>query len=185
MFDTSVFNYVDRHNLYSDLESFLGKNRDIHVYVTPTQVDEINAISDDAKRARIVGLMQAISAKKILASLGVAGLDESSPHKFGYKGPRVGEVRVADIDEGKPEEIEELRGSVKKNPIGEHMADSTILDTAITENMDYLVTADKYMKTRLPDRLKKVRVYPQKHPELKIKFIEKKDDLMGFLKKLV
>jgi hypothetical protein len=65
------------------------------------------------------------------------------------------------------------------------MADTTILDTAITENMDYLVTVDIYVRIQLPDRLRKVRIYPQKHPELKIECIEKKDDLLDFLKKLV
>jgi hypothetical protein len=129
--------------------------------------------------------MQAISAKKVAASLGVAGLDESSPHQFGYKGLRVGEFRVANMDESKPEEIEKLKGSVKRNPLGEHTADTIILDTAITENTDYLVTADKYMKTKLPEQLKKVRIYTQNHPELKIEIIKNKDDLINFLKKLI
>jgi hypothetical protein len=54
-------------------------------------VDEINAISNASKIARILDLIHAISAKKVAASLGVVGLDESSPHRFGYKGLRVGE----------------------------------------------------------------------------------------------
>jgi rRNA-processing protein FCF1 len=182
MFDTSIFNFIDRHDLYSGLESFLGNNKGIQVYITPTQVDEVNAISDASKRARILGLIHAISAKKVAASLGVAGLDESSPHKFGYKGPRVGEFRVAEVDESKPEEIEKLRGSIKKNPLGEHTADTTILDTAITENMDYLITADRRMKTKLPGALKKVRIYSRNHPELKVELINNRDDLMNFLK---
>ena len=185
MFDISIFNFIDRHDLYSGLESFLGNNEGIQVYITPTQVDEINAISDASKRARILDLTHAISAKKVAASFGVAGLDESSPHRFGYKGLRVGEFRVADMDESKPEEIEKLKGSVKRNPLGEQTADTTILDTAITENMDYLVTADKHMKTKLPEQLKKVRIYMQNHPELKIEFIKNKDDLINFLKKLI
>ena len=81
-------------------------------------------------------LIHTISAKKVAASLGVAGLEESSPHRFGYRGPRVGKFRVADINDSKPEEIKKLKGSVKKNPLGKHTADTTILDTAITENMD-------------------------------------------------
>src|SRR5215211_312890 len=103
MFDTSIFNFIDRHDLYSNLESFLGKNKDFQVYITPTQVNEINAISDASKRARILDLIHAISAKKVAASLGVAGLDESSPHRFGYKGPRIGEFRVDEMNESKPE----------------------------------------------------------------------------------
>jgi rRNA-processing protein FCF1 len=185
MFDASVFNFIDRHNLYSGLESFFGNNKDIQIYITSTQVDEINAISDASKRTRILDLVHAISTKKVPASLGVAGLDESSSHKFGYKGPKVEEFRVADIDESKPEEIEKLRGSVKKNPLGEHTADITILDTTMIENMDYLVTADRRMKTKLPGQLKKVRIYSQNHPELKVEFINNKDDLMNFLKKLI
>ena len=54
MFDTSVFNFIDRHDLHSGLESFFGNNKDIQVYITPTQVNEINAISDVSKRARIL-----------------------------------------------------------------------------------------------------------------------------------
>jgi hypothetical protein len=74
MFDTSIFNFIDRHNLYSGLKSFFGNNKDIQLYITPTQVDEINAISDASKRTRILDLIHAISAKKVAASLGVVGL---------------------------------------------------------------------------------------------------------------
>ena len=122
--------------------------------------------------------------KKVAASLGVAGLDESSPHRFGYKGPRIGEFRVDEMNESKPEEIKKLKGSAKRNPLGKHTADTTILDTAITENMDYLVTADEHMKTKLPEQLKKVD-FTQNHPELKIELIKKRDDLMDFLRKLI
>jgi hypothetical protein len=151
MFDTSIFNHIYRYYLTSNIESFFRNNKHIQVYITSTQVDEINAITDALKRDRILGLICAISTKRVAASLGVAGLD-SSPHRFGYKGPRVGEFRVAEVNESKPKEIEKLQGSKKRNPLGEFTADVTILDTALTENMDYLVTADvtadKHMNAR-------------------------------------
>lgn len=181
MFNSSVFNFIDRHDLYSEIETFFNKNKGTHVYVIPTQIDEINAISDVSKRSRINGFMQAISVRSIAASFGVAGLDPSSPHKFGYKGARVGGVRVADFDESRPDDMKKFRGPVNKNPLGKHIPDQTILDTAVTENMDYLVTADKKMKTQQPEQLKKVRIYSRKHPELKIELVERKQDLIGFL----
>lgn len=71
MFNSSVFNFIDRHDLYSEIETFFKKNKGTHVYVIPTQIDEINAISDVSKRSRINGFMQAISVRSIVASFGV------------------------------------------------------------------------------------------------------------------
>jgi hypothetical protein len=51
--------------------------------------------------------------------------------------------------------------------------------------MDYLVTADKHMRDKLRQQLKKVRIYSQKHPELKIELVKDKDALMNFLKSLI
>jgi predicted nucleic acid-binding protein len=64
--------------------------------------------------------------------------------------------------------------SLRDNP------DATILDTAITEEMNYLVTRDRLMETRLPERLNKVRIYSKQYPELKIELIKEKKDLMSF-----
>jgi hypothetical protein len=58
------------------------------------------------------------------------------------------------------------------------------LDTAFIENMDYHVTADKKMNVRQLRQLKEVRIYSQKHPELKIELIERKEDLIDFLNQL-
>jgi hypothetical protein len=79
------------------------------------------------------------------------------------------------MDESKHQDIEELK---RENP------DATILDTAITEEMNYLVTRDRLMKTRLPERLNKVRIYSKQYPELKIELIKEKEDLMSFLNRL-
>lgn len=111
----------------------------------------------------------------------MAGLDPSSPDNFGYKGPRVGGFRVADFDETNREDMEKFRGPVDTNPLGRDIADKTIIDTAVTEHMDYLITADKTMKTSQPEQLKKVRIYTQKHPELEIELVRRKEDLIGFL----
>jgi predicted nucleic acid-binding protein len=181
MFDASVFNFIHIHDLYSEIETFFQKNKAIRVYVTPTQIDEVNAISDVAKRDSINGLLQTISVVKVPASFGVAGLDQPSPHSFGYKGPRVGGFRVADFNENNKDDMEKFRGPVDTNPLGRDIADKTILDTAVTEHMDYLVTADKTMNSRQLEQLKKVRIYSQEHPELKIELLDKKEDLIGFL----
>ena len=77
--------------------------------------------------------------------------------------------------------MEKFRGPVDTNPLGRDIADKTIIDTAVTEHMDYLITADKTMKTSQPEQLKKVRIYTQKHPELEIELIRRKEDLIGFL----
>jgi rRNA-processing protein FCF1 len=187
MIDTSVFNHIYNHNLTSDIESFFRNNKGIEVYITTTQEEELNAITDACRKASILGLIRAISTKIVAASLGVAGLDDTSPHTFGYKGPRAGEVGVAEINGNNLDEIKKLRGSVKRNPLGEFAADVTILDTAVIEDMDYLVTSDKDMSDKLPERLEKVRTYPQNHPELKTKLVrdEDKDDLMKFLSSLI
>jgi hypothetical protein len=183
MFDTSIFNFIYDHNLVGQVELFFLQNRNILVYTIQTQLHEINAMHNNVKKQRIIEMMQVICPKLIPMSLAPAGTTKYTSH--GFKGATIPYAKVVNIDESKPEEIEKLRGSIKENPIGEHMADTTILDTAITENMDCLVTADIYMKTQLPHRLRNVRIYSQKHSELKIERIQKKDDLLDFLKKLV
>lgn len=176
MFDTSIFNFIDMHDLYSYIEYFFTQNKDISVYICDTQVQDISAISDSLKKDRLEKMMQNISVQTIHASLGFVGIDETSPHKHGYKSGRVDKVKVANINEGKPEEIEKLK---------DDKADTTILDTAVTEDIDYLITRDRIMKTRLPERLKKVRIYSKKHPELNIELIKEKEDLMNFLNGLL
>jgi hypothetical protein len=67
LFDTSVFSYIHEHDLYSEIEAFFKQNKDTHVYVTPTQIDELSAICDISKRNRINSFMQTISVKNIAA----------------------------------------------------------------------------------------------------------------------
>jgi|SRR5215216_543015 len=174
MFDTSVFNFIHEYNLYSNVESFFTQNKDISVYICDTQVQEISSISDTLKKDKVKKMMRNISVQTIPCSLGFVGNDEISP-RLADKGFRVDRVKVADIDKSKDKEIEELKCD---------KADATILDTAITEEMDYLVTCDRKMKTRLSGRLNKVRIYSKKYPELKIELINEKEDLENFLNKL-
>jgi predicted nucleic acid-binding protein len=65
--------------------------------------------------------------------LGFVGSNKSS-NRIIDKGFRVGKVRVADMDDSKTQAMKELKCD---------KADATVIDTAITEEMDYLVTADK------------------------------------------
>jgi predicted nucleic acid-binding protein len=174
MFDTSVFNFIDQNNLYSDIESFFAQNKNISVYICDTQVLEIDSISDFIKRDRIRKTIQNISVQNVHCSFGYVGTDNPS-RRLTDRGSSVGKFRVADMDESKHQEIEELK---RENP------DATILDTAITEEMNYLVTRDRLMKTRLPERLNKVRIYSKQYPELKIELIKEKEDLMSFLNRL-
>jgi predicted nucleic acid-binding protein len=118
--------------------------------------------------------MRNISVQTIPCSLGFVGNDETCS-RLADKGFRVNRVKVADIDKSKDREIEELKRD---------KADATMLDTAITEEMDYLVTRDRKMKTRLSGRLNKVRIYCKKYPKLKIELIKEKEDLENFLNKL-
>src|ERR671910_28288 len=66
MFDTSVFNFIDRHDLYSEIEAFFKGNKNTRVYITPTQIDELNATSDTSRREKIRAFLEAISAIKSL-----------------------------------------------------------------------------------------------------------------------
>jgi predicted nucleic acid-binding protein len=176
MFDTSVFNFIHDHELYSHVESFFAQNKDITVYICDTQVLEIESISDIQRKDRIKKLMQDISVETVICSLGFVGSNKSS-NRIIDKGFRVGKVRVADMDDSKTQEMKELKRD---------KADATVIDTAITGEMDHLVTADKKMKALIPKRLEKVRIYSRKHRELKIELIRRpeKDDLMNFLRKL-
>lgn len=171
MFDASVFNFIDQYNLYYNIESFFAQNKNISVYICETQVLEIDSISDFLKRNRIRIMIRNISVENVHASFGYVGSDNTS-RRLTDRGSRVGKFKVVDIDESKHQEIEELK---RDSP------DATILDTAITEEMNYLVTRDRLMETRLPERLNKVRIYSKQYPELKIELIKEKEDLMSFL----
>jgi hypothetical protein len=156
MFDTSVFNYIHQYDLYSQVEPFFTKHNDIAVYICDTQVQEISAITDSLRKERLTKLIQNISVKTALCSLGFFGIDENSPHKFGYRSARVGMFIVADdIDESKLGG-ERLIGSASRNPLGD------AADLSITEEMDYLITRDKKMESLLA-RLMKVRTYHKEH----------------------
>jgi predicted nucleic acid-binding protein len=174
MFDTSIFNFIYEHGLYSYVESFFTKNKDISVYICDTQVLEIRSIRDTLKRDKIEKMIQNILVKTVICSLGYVGSNKSY-NRLAEVGFEVGRVKVADMNGSKPQEIEELKHD---------KTDSTILNTAITEEMDYLVTRDKKMKTLLPKRLKEVMIYDKKYSELKIELIKDEKDLIIFLNRL-
>jgi hypothetical protein len=171
MFDTSVFNFIDEQNLYSDIEAFFSHNKNISVYVCDTQLLEIGSIANTSKKERIGNMIKKIPLETVICSLGYVGTNKPS-HRLAERGFRVGRFRVADINESKHREIEKLERDT---------SDVTILHTAITEEMDHLVTCDLEMKTRLHELLRKVSNYSKPYPQLKIKLIEKKEDLLNFL----
>jgi predicted nucleic acid-binding protein len=174
MFDTSVFNYIHEYDLYPHVESFFTRNKDVTVYVCDTQLLEVDLISGTIRKNRIKKLIQDISVQTVICSLAFVGNDKSS-RRLTDRGFIVGRFKVAEMYDSKTQEMDELK---RDKP------DATILDTAITEEMDYLITRDKKMKTAVHVRLLKVRNYHKKYPELKIKLIKEKNDLMHFLNRL-
>jgi rRNA-processing protein FCF1 len=149
MLDTNVLHYIYDNDLSWQIDWFI-RNRPVGLYITYVQLAEakgIISLSSDSimRKCSLVQTILAIGVGLIPTSSGIVGTDKES--RRGYKGSQVGTFKI--ISDHIAEELTKHQGSKDSNPIGKNTADLIILQTAIDENMDYIVTDDRNMKNLL------------------------------------
>jgi hypothetical protein len=135
MLDTNTLDYIytNKIRLISKLKKFSTKN--IHLYITQIQQDEINKISDVYKKNFINKIISIIGIKRIPTSCTVIGTDKPSKHGFISSMIETCEL----IDDADLNILEKLQKPTLSNPMS-NTADLSILYTAVKKKMDYLIT---------------------------------------------
>ncbi len=129
MLDTNVFDFIYDNDLIDLVNSFVSKDR-ITFYVTHVQNDELKKIKDPVKKEQIEKIQCII--------IQTSGTIVGTKTNRGFEGSRIGFATLDGIIEAsKNEELSEM----DTHPLGKS-ADKLIVNTAIKENMDYLVSND-------------------------------------------
>jgi hypothetical protein len=136
MLDTNTLDYIYDNKTYllTKLRNFSKKN--IHLYITLIQQDEINKMIDNDKKYCINKIISNIGIKRILNSCAI-GINEDSKRRV--IGPNSGMYELVDDDEDDLLILEKHHKYTDSNPMG-NAADLTILYTAIKKKMNYLIT---------------------------------------------
>jgi rRNA-processing protein FCF1 len=135
MLDTNTLDYIynNKTDLVSKLKNFYKKN--IHLYITHIQQDEINKMADAYKKNCVNKIISIIGIKRVFTSCAIIGTDE--PSKHGFVGSNIGIYEI--VDDVDLPILEKLQKYTVSNPLG-NTADLSILYTAVKKKMDYLIT---------------------------------------------
>jgi len=135
MLDTNTLDYIydNKTDLVPKLKNFYKKN--IHLYITHIQQDEINKIADACKKNCINKIISTIGIKRVLSSCAIIGIDE--PSKHGFVSSNIGLYEI--VDDVDLPILEQLQKYTVSNPMG-NTADLSILYTAIKKKMRYIIT---------------------------------------------
>ena len=135
MLDTNTLDYIYGYKirLIPKLKNFSKK--DIHLYITLIQQDEINKMDNEYRKSCINKIISIIGIKRVPTSCTIIGIGE--PSKHGFIGSNIGMSEF--IDDVDLSILEKFRKYTPSNPMG-NAADLTILYTAIKKKMDYLIT---------------------------------------------
>jgi len=135
MIDTNTLDYIytNKTRLLPKLKNFYEKQ--INLYITYIQQDEINKIRDISKKSCINKIISIIGIKRILTASTIIGTDKL--RKYGFIDSKIDMYElVADTD---VYILEKIQKSTLSNPMG-NTADLSILYTAVKKKMDYLIT---------------------------------------------
>ena len=82
MLDTNTLNFIydNKIRLVSKLKNFSKKQ--IHLYITNVQQDEINKMMDDYKKGCINKIISIIGIRRVLTLSSIKGIDESNKYEF-------------------------------------------------------------------------------------------------------
>jgi len=135
MLDTNTLDYIydEKIKLVPKLRNLAKKQ--IHLYITNIQQDEINKMTDNNKKNCINKIISNIRIRRILTSSALRGITEPSKPELIGSNISIYEF-VDDID--LPFFLK-LHKCTVSNPIG-NAADLSILYTAIKKKMHYLIT---------------------------------------------
>ena len=136
MLDTNTLDYIYTHNtqLVPKLKNFSKK--DIHLYITHIQQDEINKIRNISKRNCINKIISIIGIKRIFTASTIIGTGKSI-NKHGIMDSEIDMYDLVDVND--LDILKKFQKSTASNPIS-NIADLSILYTAVKKKMDYLIT---------------------------------------------
>ena len=135
MLDTNTLDYIyiNKISLIPKLKNFSKKQ--IHLYITQVQQDEINKMTNDYKKNCINKIISIIGIKRVPTSNAIIGIDE--PSKHGFIGSKIGMSEL--VDDADLHILERIQKYNLTNPMG-NTADLSILYTSVKKKMDYLIT---------------------------------------------
>ena len=135
MLDTNTLNFIydNKIRLVSKLKNFSKKQ--IHLYITNVQQDEINKMMDDYKKRCIYKIISIIGIRRVLALSSIKGIDE--PNKYEFISSNIGMYEL--VEDADLPFLAKLQRYTASNPVG-NTADLIILYTAIKKKMHYLIT---------------------------------------------
>ena len=151
MIDTNTLHhiYTDKIRLIPKLKNFSKKN--IHLYITHIQQDEINKMNDVYQKSCINKIISIIGIKRVPSSWMIIGTDKPSNH--GFIGSNIGMCEF--VDDVDLPILEKLQKHNLSNPM-DNTADLSILYTAVKKKMDYLITDDKHFEPMLKEMSKDI-----------------------------
>ena len=136
MLDTNTLDYIYTNNtqLVPKLRNLSKKN--IHLYITHVQQEEINKIRNISKRSCINKIISIIGIKRIFTARTTLGSDKST-NKHGFMDSQIDMYEL--VDDSNLDILKKFQKSIISNPIS-NTADLSILYTAVKKKMDYLIT---------------------------------------------
>jgi hypothetical protein len=135
MLDTNTLDYIyiNKTRLVPNLKNFYKK--DINLFITHVQQDEINKIKDISKKNCINKIISIIGIKRVLTASTIIGTDKL--RKYGFIDSKIDMYEL--VDDTDVDILEKLQKPTLSNPMS-NTADLLILYTAVKKKMDYLIT---------------------------------------------
>ena len=135
MLDTNTLDYIytNKTRVVPKLKNFYKKQ--INLYITYVQQDEINKIRDISKKSCINKIISITGIKRVLTASTIIGNNKSRKHEFIDSNIDMYEL----VDDTDVDILGKLQKLTLSNPMS-NTADLLILYTAVKKKMDYLIT---------------------------------------------
>lgn len=135
MLDTNTLDYIytNKTRVVPKLKNFYKKQ--INLYITYVQQEEINKIRDISKKSCINKIISITGIKRVLTASTIIGTNKSRKHGFIDSNIDMYEL----VDDTDVDILGKLQKLTLSNPISNN-ADLLILYTAVKKKMDYLIT---------------------------------------------
>lgn len=135
MLDTNTLDYIytNKTRVVPKLKNFYKKQ--INLYITYVQQDEINKIRDISKKNCINKIISITGIKRVLTASTIIGTNKSRKYRFIDSKIDMYEL----VDNTDVDILEKLQKPTLSNPMS-NTADLSILYTAVKKKMDYLIT---------------------------------------------
>jgi len=135
MLDTNTLDYIytNKTRVVPKLKNFYKKQ--INLYITYIQQDEVNKIRDISKKNCINKIISITGIKRVLTASTIIGINKS--RKYGFIDSKIDMYEL--VDDTDVDILEKIQKPTLSNPMS-NTADLLILYTAVKKKMDYLIT---------------------------------------------